>query len=123
MSVKHSPVGPAPDFIDPATLPPAQQRRRQQIVDAALKLVSAQNGNVEIRDIADEAGLALGTVYRYFGSKERLFAEVYLNWCRRYWVEFAVPDPEARSNADRLRDVTHRIIAAYEREPQFWRIC
>ena len=33
-----------------------------------------------MRDVAQEAGVALATVYRYFTSKEHLYAAALLEW-------------------------------------------
>jgi AcrR family transcriptional regulator len=61
--------GPAPE---PATrLATSQLRRLRRIVDAASKL--AETGGFEavrLRDVAEASGVALGTLYRYFRSKE-----------------------------------------------------
>src|SRR5713101_2005070 len=88
----------------PVALPRVQAIRRQRIIDVALQMLRDSKGeNVEIRDVAQQVGLALGTVYRYVGSKERLLAEVYRAW----WAEKS--DPIARrlakgtTNSDRLR--------------------
>jgi len=61
--------GPVPE---PATrLATSQLRRLRRIVDAASKL--AETGGfdaVRLRDVAEASGVALGTLYRYFRSKE-----------------------------------------------------
>jgi AcrR family transcriptional regulator len=51
---------------------------RERIVGAALKLI-AEGGyvNAQVASVADRAGVAVGTVYRYFPSKSDLFAEVF----------------------------------------------
>ena len=51
---------------------------RERIVGAALKLI-ADGGyvNAPVASVADRAGVAVGTVYRYFPSKSDLFAEVF----------------------------------------------
>src|ERR671932_467013 len=51
---------------------------RERIVTAALELV-AEGGYVaaQVAAVADRAGVAVGTVYRYFPSKSDLFAEVF----------------------------------------------
>jgi AcrR family transcriptional regulator len=51
---------------------------RERIVSAALELI-AEGGYVAapIAAVADHAGVAVGTVYRYFPSKSDLFAEVF----------------------------------------------
>ncbi len=51
---------------------------RERIVSAALELI-AGGGYVaaQVAAVADRAGVAVGTVYRYFPSKAELFAEVF----------------------------------------------
>ena len=66
---------------DPATAPEgalarSQAARRRRVLDATLRL-AAEGGfdAVQMRDVAAAADVALGTVYRYFTSKERLLLE------------------------------------------------
>ena len=56
---------------------PKGQRTRQTILDAASN-VFTRDGYVDARmsDVAAEAGLSLGGLYRYFKNKEDLFASV-----------------------------------------------
>lgn len=58
-------------------LTPSQRSRRDRILAAALEL-AAKGGfdGVQMRDVATEADVALGTLYRYFASKEYLLASV-----------------------------------------------
>ena len=61
----------------PETLRSDQLARRQRIVRAGLKaLASSDYDQVKISEVARDAGVALGTVYRYFASKEHLLAAV-----------------------------------------------
>ena len=56
----------------------SQHQRRKRIVQAAAALGS--RGGIEamqMRTVSERAGVALGTLYRYFPSKEDLIAEVY----------------------------------------------
>jgi AcrR family transcriptional regulator len=64
--------------IEPTT--PKGQRTRQGILDAASS-VFTRDGYVDARmsDVATEAGLSLGGLYRYFENKEDLFASVIEN--------------------------------------------
>ncbi|MBM3237988.1 TetR/AcrR family transcriptional regulator [Candidatus Poribacteria bacterium] len=55
-----------------------QSSKRRQILDAAVK-VFAQNGfyNSKVLDIAKEAGVANGTVYLYFPSKDDILISIF----------------------------------------------
>jgi len=53
----------------------AKAARRDEILAAARRVVAARGlRGTTIADIADEAGIALGTIYLYFSSKEAVFA-------------------------------------------------
>ena len=56
---------------------PKGRRTRQSILDAASR-VFTRDGYVDARmsDVADEAGLSLGGLYRYFDNKDDLFGSV-----------------------------------------------
>ncbi len=52
-----------------------QLRRRREILDAARDLFCARGfADVSIRDIAERAECAIGTLYKFFGGKEALYA-------------------------------------------------
>ena len=101
----------------------SQVSRRQRIVDTAYQMILESEGeNVEIREVAERAGVALGTAYRYFGSKNRLFAEAF----EKSWTEYsekAVPAvARGKSNLERLRLAAFSLLEAYTDEPEFRRI-
>src|SRR5579859_7388438 len=51
----------------------AQRERRKRILDATLALASKGGYDaVQMRTVAEQAGVALGTLYRYFPSKIHL---------------------------------------------------
>ena len=56
----------------------SQSPKRRQILDAAVK-VFAKNGfyNSKVLDIAKEAGVANGTVYLYFPSKDDILISIF----------------------------------------------
>jgi AcrR family transcriptional regulator len=74
--------------------------RRQDILDAARRLLCRDGyRNLNIRDVARDADVSAGTVYTYFESKERLFAELYAMRLDEFHAEIApasraVSDPE-----------------------------
>jgi AcrR family transcriptional regulator len=102
-------------------MPPWQAARRRRIVDAALDALREQEyEQIQIRDVAQAAGVALGTLYRYFSSKEHLYAAVLQEWAafggtRRQRAAGA-------GAAERVRRRTHAIVRAIERQPQFYKV-
>jgi AcrR family transcriptional regulator len=52
-----------------------EEFRKQSICDAAMRAVARKGmNNVTVQDIADEAGVAKGTIYIYFQSREEILA-------------------------------------------------
>ena len=59
----------------------AQQARRQRVIDAAMALgLEGGYEAVQMRDVAAKADVAMGTVYRYFTSKDHLLAATLVHW-------------------------------------------
>lgn len=109
--------------LEPSELPKGQARRRQRIIDEAYKLIAARGEeNVQIREIAEAADVALGTAYRYFGSKERLVAEVYAKWLDANLAELARYVDRGKTNRERLRMLALRMFDLFTGEPQFLRL-
>jgi AcrR family transcriptional regulator len=93
----------------PGALARSQAARRRRVLDATLSL-AAEGGfdAVQMRDVAAAADVALGTVYRYFSSKERLLLEAMVEQqddLRRY-IESHPPTERAAS--DRVSAVLRR---------------
>jgi AcrR family transcriptional regulator len=75
-----------------------------------------------MKDVAAEAGVALGTVYRYFQSKDHLFAEVLASWAGQLRTNVERRPLKGQSNAERLTDVLHRSMRAFQSWPQLARV-
>jgi AcrR family transcriptional regulator len=55
---------------------PAQRKRRDLILDTAVSLVEERGTDgFQVREVVERSGVALGTIYRYFPSKDHLIAE------------------------------------------------
>ena len=64
-----------------------EQGKRSQIMEAAVRLFAEEGFDAtSMQDIAREAGVAKGTMYLYFPSKDELIAQVYRH-CYRMDVE------------------------------------
>lgn len=102
-------------------LPAYQVERRQRILDAAKKLLRGSDyDSIQIRDVASTANVALGTLYRYFSSKEHLYANVVYDW----GVPFNSADSAAASELGTTERVARRLkqaLAAFERQPNFYK--
>lgn len=117
---KHStrpsaaPPRAAPDV---ASMRRDQRERRDRIVQAARRLmVDVDYGKVQVRDVAEEAGVALGTLYRYFTSKDHLFACALLDWGSGFGSH--LDRASGAPAVDRVKDVYRRAARAFEREPR-----
>jgi len=105
--------------VDGETLTPNQAARRDRVLDAALNL-AAEGGYdaVQMRDVAARAQVALGTIYRYFSSKDHLLAACQLELWREMATRFDQRPPVGSSAAERVIDLLERAMRAAEREPQ-----
>jgi AcrR family transcriptional regulator len=107
----------------PETLRRDQFARRQRIVRAALRaLANSDYDQVKISEVARDSGVALGTLYRYFASKEHLFAAVFVEWQSALKKKLEKEPPQGGTEAERLRDVFHQTIRAFQLQPQFYRV-
>lgn len=103
----------------PSTPPPgtdgevgssAQRERRKRILDTAIALASEGGFDaVQMRVVAEQAEVALGTLYRYFPSKIHVLVTALgreLEAAEASWGHGAVPGDTA---ADRVLHVLHRL--------------
>ncbi|MEP6625670.1 MAG: TetR family transcriptional regulator [Acidimicrobiia bacterium] len=108
----------ASDPVDGA-LARSQAARRRRVIDATLELAAGGGfDGVQMRDVAAEAGVALGTVYRYFESKERLLLEANLEQVEALRVLLADRPPTGDTAADRVVDVLRRASRTQTRRPE-----
>jgi AcrR family transcriptional regulator len=107
----------------PSALPPSRAERRSRIIRTALELLSASDyDDIQMRDVAEESDVALATLYRYFPSKEQLFAAVQLEWVERLHRRVAQRGLQGDSDLERLLDVLRRSVRSFKTSPQFYRV-
>ncbi|MFF5566579.1 TetR family transcriptional regulator [Streptomyces sp. NPDC012623] len=110
-----SPVsGPAP----PGTLTERQEARRLDILRATVRL--ARRGGfdaVQMREVAEEAGVALGTLYRYFPSKIHLLVATLLDRLEQLHATLRERPPSGGSAAERVGETLLRACRALQRDP------
>ncbi|MDF5756406.1 TetR family transcriptional regulator [Spongiactinospora sp. TRM90649] len=97
----------------------SQHQRRKRIVQAAAALAS--RGGVEamqMRTVAERAGVALGTLYRYFPSKMDLVVAVVGEEIDLLESSIERRPPAAETPAGRAVDVLMRATRGLMREPE-----
>ncbi len=103
----------------PDTLTTSQAARRQRVLVSALELASAGGYDaVQMRDVATSAGVALGTIYRYFPSKDALLAAAMVEWMEDLERRVSQRGPRGDNTAERVYDVLRRAVATMERQPK-----
>ncbi len=106
-----------------AKLTPAQTARRDRIIDAGLTLLGERDfAKIQVKEVAVEAQVALGTVYHYFSSKEHLFAEVLVRWAATLRTNISRNPLRGTTDAQRLSQVINRSVRAFARQPSLARL-
>ena len=98
----------------PATPPTPKGRRTQTALTRAAREIFARDGYVDARiaDIADRAGVAHGTFYSYFESKEQIFRAV----INELEMDLAKSRPHASYEsppADRIEEANRHYLRTY----------
>jgi TetR/AcrR family transcriptional regulator, cholesterol catabolism regulator len=89
--------------------------RRAQLLEAVIDLVREVGpGALQMRDVAERAGIALGTVYRYFSSKDHLLAAALCEWQER--LARRVLTPRAAEETEASGDLTERVLSYVRKE-------
>jgi AcrR family transcriptional regulator len=102
-----------------SSLTRSQEARRQRVIQAAIELATEGGYDaVQMRDVATRARVAMGTIYRYFTSKDHLLSAAQVEWAltlqRRVTLRPHIDAP----SADRVVEVLRRATRAMERQPR-----
>jgi AcrR family transcriptional regulator len=115
-----------PQAVD--TMSAAQLDRRRRVIDAFIELVAAGRvDDVGMKEVSERSGVALGTIYRYFSSRDHLAAAALTEWARTLDASRVVDRAAANgaggaSMSDRLVAILRRAVRAYQRQPAFARL-
>ena len=103
---------------EPSQLSDTQRQRRARILDAALGLSEHRPfEQIQMKDVAEASGVALGTMYQYFSSKDHLFAEALAHWGGLLEDNVRARPLSGDDPAGRLTEVLHRSIRAFQQQP------
>ena len=96
----------------------SQAARRRRVLDATLQLAAVGGFEaVQMRDVASAADVALGTVYRYFTSKERLLLEAMAEQQADLRAYLDVHPPTQATPAERVVAVLGRANRSLREHP------
>jgi TetR/AcrR family fatty acid metabolism transcriptional regulator len=100
-----------------------EQFRCQSIREAAMRVVARKGyDHVTVQDIADEAGVAKGTVYLYFKSREDVLEKT----MSISFEEFHILIREAIGRGTTFRERVEQVVQAqldfFERQQEFFRL-
>ena len=111
-----------PDELAPPRLALSQLKRLRRIVDAAIALAEAGGfEGVKLRDVAEASGVALGTLYKYFRSKEDVLLFAVNEDSEQLLRVMAQRPPRAARASDRLVELFARATRGLTRRPSFAR--
>lgn len=98
-------------FTVTRTLTKDQQARRSRLIEAARELALLGGyPAVTMHDVADRAGVARATVYRYFATKDHLLTEVAAAWAHTVTDDMDAVTP-GDNPVQRLTGLLERIVA------------
>ena len=90
---------------DATTLTRSQAARRDRVIRAALDLgASGGYDAVQMRDVSARADVAMGTIYRYFSSKDELLVAGLAGWVEHVRKRTVRRVPQGGTLADRVAD-------------------
>ena len=96
------------------------ERTREDILQAALALFLERGYHgTSMRQIAEQAGVALGGIYNHFASKEEIFLEVLTANHPIYDVLPAMEAAQGETVEEIVRDAASRMVARFDQRMEF----
>jgi AcrR family transcriptional regulator len=95
--------------------------RRDQLLDAADRIVQRDGPAAAMSTIAAEAGITKPVLYRHFGDKSGLYAALAARHTERLLADLRAALDSGRGRQDRVERAVDAYLAAIERSPQVYR--
>jgi TetR/AcrR family fatty acid metabolism transcriptional regulator len=101
----------------------APQDRRQAILDAAVRVFASRGFHAcRVSDIADEAGVAYGLVYHYFGSKDSVLDTLFIERWNVMLGMIAEVDATDAPAREKLYEIASFIVDSYRHDPDLMKV-
>src|SRR5260370_41958025 len=85
------------------------EKRKQETLDVALRLLLERGyANLNMDELAEEAGISKPTLYQYFDSKEDLVAKAMGRMFEK--MEELIPEPSGSSPLEQLEDFLRMML-------------
>jgi AcrR family transcriptional regulator len=96
---------------------------QQKLLDATLKLISEKGYlGATTREIAQEAGVTELTLFRHFGSKEKLFEELLRSYVFLPTLKELLPETDDLSCEDALKQVATNFLLSLKKRKSMVKI-
>ena len=100
-----------------------EEFRKESICDAAMRVVARKGmKNVTVQDIADEAGVAKGTVYIYFQSRDEILARTMEGATEKLVEKLSEACRDCRSFAEVMEQRIRTQLQHFEENRDFFRL-
>jgi AcrR family transcriptional regulator len=97
--------------------------KRRAILEAAVRVFARQGFHAcRVADIADEAGVAYGLVYHYFGSKDEILDTLFLERWAIMLETIRNVDAQPLPAREKLQEIASFIIDSYVHDPDLMKV-
>jgi TetR/AcrR family fatty acid metabolism transcriptional regulator len=101
----------------------SQEEKRRQILDAAVRAFARKGYHAcRVGEIAEEAGVAYGLVYHYFGSKEEVLQTIFRDTWTQMLARIRELEAEGDPASEQVRKVTALLLRTWRRDPDLVRV-
>lgn len=116
--------------MNPDDMTASQLERRKALTDTVIEMLADMGPDkVQMREVSERSGVALGTVYRYFPAKQQLLAASIVAWNDVLADRLARERTSGRARGgghdavlDRVLELYRRQMRAFHRRPYFARL-
>jgi TetR/AcrR family fatty acid metabolism transcriptional regulator len=101
----------------------SQEEKRRQIMEAAVRAFARKGYHAcRVGEIAEEAGVAYGLVYHYFGSKEEVLQTIFRDTWTQMLARIAEVEQGGEPAHEQVRKVTALLLRTWKRDPDLVRV-
>jgi AcrR family transcriptional regulator len=107
--------------VQPVELAASRAARREELLDAADRIVQRDGPAAAMSAIAAEAGITKPVLYRHFGDKGGLYAALADRYTERLLVDLRAALARGRTRQARVERAIDAYLTAIEQQPQVYR--